>query len=70
MYKSNPGPKPRQLNIVLSFQGKEEVSALAASAKGDEAAPWPHVKVIRDNRGCLQIGEKWGHILTRNFLWK
>lgn len=27
MYKSNTGPKPRQLNIVLSFQGKEEVSA-------------------------------------------
>lgn len=29
MYKSNTGPKPRQLNIVLSFQGKEEVSAVA-----------------------------------------
>ena len=33
MYKSNTGPEPRQLNIVLSFQGKEEVSAMAGTCQ-------------------------------------
>jgi len=33
MYKSNAGRRPRQLNIALSFQSEEEVSATEGTSQ-------------------------------------